>query len=220
MGVRTHTLKEPSVNVRLNPAESRMFGNAHVRLGRRPRKRRRGTTSTEPPADRHLPVRPGRAVLFSQLTNALHQHASTVLTSNKSFDRCPPGVLGDDVMAAALKGRLRHHSHVVNIRGNGYPGACPSESAAIHGAFADPRGLAPGNRSRDGCRTKGRERLGKGAGRSPRPPRTRSELRAEGSHGRPLRQVPVRAPDLSGSRSSASASSRPSSTLERNARAR
>ena len=30
------------------------------------------------------------------------------------------GVLGDEVMAAALIDRLVHHCHIVNIRGNSY----------------------------------------------------------------------------------------------------
>ena len=30
------------------------------------------------------------------------------------------GVLGDEVMAAALIDRLLHHCHIVNIRGNSY----------------------------------------------------------------------------------------------------
>jgi len=59
------------------------------------------------------------AVLFFQLINARYEHAATVLTSNKGFEDWG-GVLGDDVMAAALIDRLLHHCHVVNIRGNSY----------------------------------------------------------------------------------------------------
>ena len=65
------------------------------------------------------PVNQDGAVLFFQLINARHQKASTVLTSNKGFEDWG-GVLGDEVMAAALIDRLVHHCHIVNIRGNSY----------------------------------------------------------------------------------------------------
>ena len=67
----------------------------------------------------YLPVSREGAVLFFQLINARHEHASTVLTSNKGFDEWGQ-VLGDEVMAAALIDRLLHHCHIVNIRGNSY----------------------------------------------------------------------------------------------------
>ena len=69
--------------------------------------------------DRLLPVNQDGAVLFFQLINARHERASTVLTSNKGFEDWG-GVLGDEVMAAALIDRLVHHCHIVNIRGNSY----------------------------------------------------------------------------------------------------
>ena len=65
----------------------------------------------------YLPVNQDGAVLFFQLINARHEKASTVLTSNKGFEDWG-GVLGDEVMAAALIDRLVHHCHIVNIRGN------------------------------------------------------------------------------------------------------
>ena len=67
----------------------------------------------------YLPVTQEGAVLFFQLINARHEHASTVLTSNKGFEEWGT-VLGDEVMAAALIDRLLHHCHIVNIRGNSY----------------------------------------------------------------------------------------------------
>ena len=67
----------------------------------------------------YLPVSQDGAVLFFQLINARHERASTVLTSNKGFEEWG-GVLGDEVMAAALIDRLLHHCHIVNIRGNSY----------------------------------------------------------------------------------------------------
>ena len=48
-----------------------------------------------------------------------HEHASTVLTSNNSFEEWGD-FLGDEVIAAALIDRILHLCHVVNIRGNSY----------------------------------------------------------------------------------------------------
>ena len=67
----------------------------------------------------YLPVSQDGAVLFFQLINARHERASTVLTSNNGFAEWG-GVLGDEIMAAALIDRLLHHCHIVNIRGNSY----------------------------------------------------------------------------------------------------
>ena len=77
----------------------------------------------------YLPVNQDGAVLFFQLINARHERASTVLTSNKGFEDWG-GVLGDEVMAAALIDRLVHHCHIVNIRGNSYRMRGPSEPSA------------------------------------------------------------------------------------------
>jgi hypothetical protein len=46
-----------------------------------------------------------------------YEHPSTVLTSNKGFDKWGE-VFGDDVMAAALIDRLVPHCHLFTIRGN------------------------------------------------------------------------------------------------------
>jgi DNA replication protein DnaC len=67
----------------------------------------------------YLPVSHTGAMLFFQLINRRYERASTVLTSNKSFEDWG-AVFGDDVMAAALIDRLLHHCHIVNIRGNSY----------------------------------------------------------------------------------------------------
>lgn len=48
-----------------------------------------------------------------------YEHASTVLTSNKSLDEWGE-IFGDEVMATALIDRLVHHCHIVNILGNSY----------------------------------------------------------------------------------------------------
>ena len=67
----------------------------------------------------YLPVTQTGAMLFFQLISRRYEHASTVLTSNKSFEEWG-GIMGDEVMAAALIDRVLHHCHIVNIRGNSY----------------------------------------------------------------------------------------------------
>ena len=67
----------------------------------------------------YLPVTRTGAMLFFQLMSRRYEHASTVLTSNKSFEEWGE-VFGDEVMAAALIDRLLHHCHIVNVRGNSY----------------------------------------------------------------------------------------------------
>ena len=67
----------------------------------------------------YLPVTRTGAMFFFQLMSRRYEHASTVLTSNKSFEEWGE-IFGDEVMAAALIDRLLHHCHIVNIRGNSY----------------------------------------------------------------------------------------------------
>lgn len=67
----------------------------------------------------YLPISRTGAMLFFQLISRRYERASTVLTSNKSFEEWGE-IFGDEVMAAALIDRLVHHSHLVNIRGNSY----------------------------------------------------------------------------------------------------
>lgn len=67
----------------------------------------------------YIPISNTGAMLFFQLMSRRYEHASTILTSNKSFDEWGE-VLGDEVMAAALIDRVLPHRHIVNIRGNSY----------------------------------------------------------------------------------------------------
>lgn len=67
----------------------------------------------------YRPISRTGAMLFFQLIARRYERASTVLTSNKSFEEWGE-IFGDEVMAAALIDRLVHHSHIVNIRGNSY----------------------------------------------------------------------------------------------------
>jgi DNA replication protein DnaC len=66
-----------------------------------------------------LPISRTGAMLFFQLMSRRYEHASTILTSNKSYEEWGE-VFGDEVMAAALIDRLVHHCHIVNIRGNSF----------------------------------------------------------------------------------------------------
>ncbi len=87
----------------------------------------------------YLPISRTGAMLFFQLLSRRYEHASTVLTSNKSFDEWGE-IFGDDVMAAALIDRLVHHCHIVNIRGNSYRLRQHTELARLlHGSPADRR---------------------------------------------------------------------------------
>ena len=67
----------------------------------------------------YLPITQTGAMLFFQLMSRRYEHASTILTSNKSFEEWGH-VFSDDVMAGALIDRLVHHCHIVNIRGNSF----------------------------------------------------------------------------------------------------
>lgn len=67
----------------------------------------------------YLPVSRTGAMLFFQMIARRYERASTILTSNKSFEDWGD-VFGDEVMAAALIDRLLHHCHIINIRGNSY----------------------------------------------------------------------------------------------------
>ena len=59
------------------------------------------------------------AELFFRLVSERYEHGSIILTSNKYFSDWGE-LLSDTVIATALLGRLLHHAHVVNIRGQTY----------------------------------------------------------------------------------------------------
>jgi DNA replication protein DnaC len=87
----------------------------------------------------YLPISRTGAQLFFQLMSRRYEHASTVLTSNKSFEEWGD-VFGDEVMAAALIDRLVHHCHIVNIRGNSFR---MREHRALASRLAPPPPSAP-----------------------------------------------------------------------------
>jgi len=91
----------------------------------------------------YLPISPTGAMLFYQLMARRYERASTVLTSNKSFEEWGE-VFGDDVMAGALIDRLLHHCHIVNIRGNSYRMRLHSELwNALHSQAEEPEKTTP-----------------------------------------------------------------------------
>ena len=59
------------------------------------------------------------AAVFFTLVSARYGRGSITLTSNKSFGEWGE-LLGDTVIASGVLDRLLHHSHVLNIRGEGY----------------------------------------------------------------------------------------------------
>ena len=67
----------------------------------------------------YLPVSRDGAALFFQLVNARHEHASTIITTNKAFQEWA-AIFGDVDMTAAMLDRLLHHCHIVNIKGDSY----------------------------------------------------------------------------------------------------
>jgi len=56
---------------------------------------------------------------FFQFVSSRYEKKSTIYTSNKSFSQWGE-ILGDQVMAAAVLGRILHHCIVVSIRGESY----------------------------------------------------------------------------------------------------
>jgi DNA replication protein DnaC len=94
----------------------------------------------------YLPISRTGAMLFFQLMSRRYERASTVLTSNKSFEEWGE-IFGDEVMASALIDRLVHHCHIVNIRGNSYRMKQHAALAAALRHEPDDRAAPPTRRS-------------------------------------------------------------------------
>jgi len=67
----------------------------------------------------YLPLQRQESHLFFQLVARRYEKASTVFTSNKAYSEWGE-VLGDNVIASAVLGRILHHSVTMNIRGESY----------------------------------------------------------------------------------------------------
>ena len=96
----------------------------------------------------YLPISRNGAMLFFQLMSRRYERASTVLTSNKSFEEWGE-IFGDEVMAAALIDRLLHHCHIVNFRGNSCRMRQHTELwQVLHGVSEGPPRNQPASRRR------------------------------------------------------------------------
>lgn len=67
----------------------------------------------------YMPMDRQRANLFFQLISSRYEKGSTIVTTNKAFDRWGQ-VFGDDVIASAILDRLLHHSELFVINGPSY----------------------------------------------------------------------------------------------------
>jgi DNA replication protein DnaC len=67
----------------------------------------------------YSPIEKKEANLFFNLISELHEHASIIITSNKSFDAWAE-MMGDSIMTTALLDRLLHHARVFNLNGESY----------------------------------------------------------------------------------------------------
>lgn len=67
----------------------------------------------------YTPIDREECNLFYQFVAMRYEKASTIITSNKSFDEWSE-LFGDPVIVTAILDRLLHHSVVVNIKGNSY----------------------------------------------------------------------------------------------------
>lgn len=60
-----------------------------------------------------------QANLFFQLVNTRYEHASIIITTNKSFSHWGE-VMSDDAIATATLDRLLHHAHAISLKGDSY----------------------------------------------------------------------------------------------------
>ena len=67
----------------------------------------------------YLPLSRPEGNMVFQLVSRRYERGSIIWTSNKAFGELG-GVLGDDVLAAAILDRLLHHAHVISINGPSY----------------------------------------------------------------------------------------------------
>ena len=66
-----------------------------------------------------LPIDPLGANLLFQLINKRYEKATTIITTNISFEKWSE-IFGDPILANAILDRLLHHSHVFIINGKSY----------------------------------------------------------------------------------------------------
>lgn len=66
-----------------------------------------------------LPIDREGANLLFQLINKRYENHSTIITTNKTFEKWHE-IFGDVTLANAILDRLLHHSHIININGKSY----------------------------------------------------------------------------------------------------
>ncbi|MFC1976702.1 ATP-binding protein, partial [Chloroflexota bacterium] len=67
----------------------------------------------------YMPIDSNRGNLFFQIVSRRYEKGSTILTTNKPFDRWGD-MFGDDVIASAILDRLLHYCHIVTTSGSSY----------------------------------------------------------------------------------------------------
>ncbi len=67
----------------------------------------------------YMPIDTHRGNLFFQMVSRRYEKGSTILTTNKPFDRWGD-MFGDDVIASAILDRLLHYCHIVPTSGSSY----------------------------------------------------------------------------------------------------
>lgn len=67
----------------------------------------------------YTPIDRDECNLFYQFVAMRYERASTIITSNKSFDEWSE-LFHDPVIVTAILDRLLHHSSVINIKGSSY----------------------------------------------------------------------------------------------------
>lgn len=67
-----------------------------------------------------LPLKPAEAGFLFEVVCRRYEHASIVLTSNKSYGEWGEVFSGDAVIASAILDRLLHHSTTITIKGESY----------------------------------------------------------------------------------------------------
>jgi IstB-like ATP binding protein len=61
-----------------------------------------------------------RTALFCNVVARRYEHGSKILTSNLPFTQWATALADDQTLTAAMLDRLRHHAHIVQIRGESY----------------------------------------------------------------------------------------------------
>jgi len=67
----------------------------------------------------YLPFNKQEAHCFFQLVSRQYERASTIFTSNKSYGAWGE-IFEDQIIAAAILGRILHHCTTVNIKGDSF----------------------------------------------------------------------------------------------------